>query len=66
MRVREQFQWFAKMLQRGREVKVRKDRAQALVSCAVLGDLHPGALQSAVKDLPRRALKHQLILSTAI
>jgi hypothetical protein len=43
---------------RGRDAKAQKDRAQALVLCAALGDLHPGALQSAVKDLPRRAVKH--------
>jgi len=29
-----------------------------VVSCAALGDLHPGALQTAVDDLPRRAVKH--------
>ena len=46
------------MLRRGREAKAQKDRAQALVLCAALGDLHPGALQSAVEDLPRRAVKH--------
>lgn len=46
------------ILRRGRDAKVQKDRAQALVLCAALGDLHPGALRSAVDDLPRRAVKH--------
>ena len=44
-------------LRRGRDAKTQKDRAQALVLCASLGDMHPGALESAVKEVPRRALK---------
>ena len=43
---------------RGRSAKVQKDRAQALVLCAALGELHPGALRSAVEDVPRRAVKY--------
>jgi len=43
---------------RGRDAKARKDRGQAVVLCAALGDQHPGALRSAVDDLPPRAVKH--------
>ena len=46
------------VLRGGRDARVYKDREQALVLCAALGDLHPGALQSAVKAMPRRAIKH--------
>lgn len=45
-------------LRRGRDAKARKDRAQALVLCAALGDLHPGALESAVQSVPARARGH--------
>lgn len=43
---------------RGRESKVQKDRGQALVLCAALGDLYPGALRSAAEAVPRRAVKY--------
>lgn len=45
-------------LRRGRDAKVQKDRVQAVVVSAALGDVHPGALQSAVGEIPRRAVKH--------
>lgn len=43
---------------RGRHAKAQKDRGQALVLCAALGDLYPGALKSAVQEVPRRAVKY--------
>lgn len=45
-------------LRSGRDAKVLKDRTQALVLCAALAELHPGALESAVKEVPRRTVKH--------
>lgn len=45
-------------LRRGRDAKAQKDRAQALVLCAALGDLHPGALESAVQRVPARVRGH--------
>lgn len=45
-------------LRRGRDAKAQKDRAQALVLSAALGDLHPGALESAVLSVPTRARGH--------
>ena len=45
-------------LRRGRDAKVQKDRSQAAVIIAALGEQHPGALQAAVAELPKRAVKH--------
>jgi hypothetical protein len=45
-------------LRSGRDAKILKDREQAAIFCAALAELHPGALESAVKQAPRRALKH--------
>lgn len=45
-------------LRRGGDAKARKDRAQALVLCAALGELQPGALGSAVQAVPPGARKH--------
>lgn len=45
-------------LRRGRDAKVYKDRGQAVVLSAVLGERYPGALRSAVEELPRRAVKY--------
>ncbi|HYC61700.1 MAG TPA: GSU2403 family nucleotidyltransferase fold protein [Thermoanaerobaculia bacterium] len=45
-------------LRRGRDAKAQKDRTQALVLCAALGDMHPGALESAVQSVPARARGH--------
>jgi hypothetical protein len=41
----------------GRSAKSAKDVDQALVLCAALGDLHPGALESALAAVPKRAAK---------
>ena len=45
-------------LRRGRDAKVYKDRGQAIILCAVLGERYPGAIRSAVEELPRRAAKY--------
>ncbi|MGZ5459847.1 MAG: GSU2403 family nucleotidyltransferase fold protein [Thermoanaerobaculia bacterium] len=45
-------------LRRGRDARAQKDRGQALVLCAALGDMHPGALESAVRSVPVRARGH--------
>lgn len=45
-------------LRSNRDSKARKDRKQAIVLCAVLGNHHPGALASAVEALPKRARRH--------
>jgi hypothetical protein len=45
-------------LRRGRDAKSGKDRQQAVVLCAALADLHPGALESALRALPRTARRH--------
>jgi hypothetical protein len=45
-------------LRTGREEKGQKDVHQASILLAVLGDTHPGAIESAVAELPRRAAKH--------
>jgi hypothetical protein len=42
----------------GREAKAGKDVVQACVLCAALGDAHPGALEEAVGEVPRRARRH--------
>jgi hypothetical protein len=42
----------------GRGVKSEKDVDQAAVLCAVLGDRHPGALESAIARVPRAARKY--------
>lgn len=45
-------------LRTGREAKAGKDVHQACVLAAILGDNHPGALDSAVSRVPRRARRH--------
>ena len=45
-------------LRSGRSVKAEKDESQAIALCAALTETHPGALESAVRALPRRATKH--------
>jgi hypothetical protein len=45
-------------LRRGREAKSGNDVLQACVVAAVLAESHPGALESAVTALPRRARRH--------
>ena len=45
-------------LRRGRDAKVHKDRSQAIILSAALGEHYPGALRSAVEELPRRAVKY--------
>jgi hypothetical protein len=45
-------------LRRGRDAKVHRDRRQALVLSYVLGERYPGALRSAVEQLPHRAVKY--------
>jgi hypothetical protein len=42
----------------GRGVKSEKDVDQAAVLCAVLGDSHSGALESAIEHVPRAARKY--------
>ncbi len=45
-------------VRRGGSEKAQRDRFQAAVLCAALAELHPGALESAVEDIPRRASKY--------
>jgi hypothetical protein len=45
-------------LRRGGDAKLQKDRTQATVLCAALGESHPGALASALDEVPRRAVKY--------
>jgi hypothetical protein len=45
-------------LRSGPSAKAERDVLQACVLCAVLADSHPGAIESAVGDVPRRARKH--------
>lgn len=45
-------------MRRGRDAKILKDRTQASVLCAALAELHPGAVESAVRAVPRGARKH--------
>jgi hypothetical protein len=45
-------------LRTGREEKAQKDAHQATVLLAAVGDTHPGAIEDAVADVPRRARKH--------
>ena len=45
-------------LRTGREAKSDKDVFQACVLCAVLAESHPGAIESAVAQIPRRAKKY--------
>lgn len=42
-------------LRTGREAKSDKDVFQASVLCAALAESHPGAVESAVEKIPRRA-----------
>lgn len=50
-------------LRKGREAKSDKDVFQACVLCAALADMHPGAIESMVREIPVRARRH---LSRAI
>jgi hypothetical protein len=45
-------------LRAGREAKSDKDVFQACVLCAALAESHPGAIESAVAQVPRRAKKY--------
>lgn len=45
-------------LRTGRNAKSDKDVFQACVLCAALGESHPGAIESAVAQVPRRARKY--------
>lgn len=45
-------------LRTGRQAKAQKDLQQAAVLAAALAELHPGALESARKELPKRAQKY--------
>jgi hypothetical protein len=45
-------------LRTGREAKSDKDVFQACVLCAALAESHPGAVESAVEKIPRRARKY--------
>jgi hypothetical protein len=45
-------------LRRVGDTKVQKDRTQATVLCAALGESHPGALATALHEIPRRAVKY--------
>jgi hypothetical protein len=53
-------------LRSGRNAKVLRDRAQAAVLCAALTELHPDAIESAVRDVPLRAMKHLRLAVAAI
>lgn len=45
-------------LRTGREAKSDKDVFQACVLCAALAESHPGAVESAVAEIPKRARKY--------
>jgi len=45
-------------LRSGREAKSDKDVFQACVLCAALAESHPGAIESALAQIPRRARKY--------
>ncbi len=45
-------------LRHGGDSKSQKDRTQAIVLCAALGDSRPGALAAALDEVPRRAVKY--------
>ncbi len=45
-------------LRTGRDAKSDKDLVQACVLCAALAESHPGAIESAVAKIPRRAKKY--------
>ncbi len=45
-------------LRSGREAKSDKDIFQACVLCAALAESHPGAVESAVAEIPQRARKY--------
>ncbi len=49
---------FVSRLRTGREAKSDKDVFQACVLCAALAESHPGAIESAVAQIPRRAQKY--------
>jgi hypothetical protein len=46
------------MLRPGREAKALKDRLQAATLLAALWELHPGAVESAMDAVPKRAVRH--------
>lgn len=50
----------------GRNAKALKDRDQAAVLCAALAEMHPGALDSALQDVPKGAMKHVRASLTAM
>lgn len=52
-------------LRTGREAKSDKDVYQACVLCAALGESHPGAIESAVEQVPRRARKYLKLATIA-
>jgi hypothetical protein len=45
-------------MRRSGDTKVQKDRTQATVLCAALGERHPGALAAALDEVSRRAVKY--------
>lgn len=45
-------------LRKGRDAKTDKDVLQASVVCAALAETHPGAIEDAVREVPRRARKY--------
>jgi len=53
-------------LRTGRQAKAEKDRHQACVLCAALASSHPGALESAVTDVPDRASRHLRMALAAV
>ena len=52
-------------LRTGREAKSDKDVFQACVLCAALAESHPGAIESALAQVPRRARKY-LVSATQV
>jgi hypothetical protein len=52
-------------LRTGREAKSGKDVFQACVLCAALAESHPGAIESALAQVPRRARKYLAAAVTA-
>ena len=52
-------------LRTGREAKSGKDVFQACVLCAALAESHPGAIESALAQVPRRARKYLASAVTA-
>lgn len=52
-------------LRTGREAKSDKDIHQACILCAVLAESHPGAIELAAKEVPRRARKYLKLAAAA-